>query len=61
MNCELLNRWMTRGAWAAGIFAAGAFIYQQAPKVVDSPGALGIVAILGVLAIALTLQHRDFV
>ena len=62
MSIELLNRVMNRGAVVAGVIGVGAFIYQSVTTFDFSahPEVVGIVAILGVLAVALTLQSSDF-
>jgi hypothetical protein len=59
--CEFIDKWMNRIMFVGGAFAVCAFVYIQAPKVIESPAALGIVGVLGVLAVCLALQKDDFV
>lgn len=63
MNIEILNRVMNRTMIVGGFIGVTAFIYQSVTTFdfAAHPEVVGIMAILGVLAVALTIQSKDFV
>lgn len=61
MLYDYLNLWANRLIGATVVGVTGYLAYTQMPNLFENPTTLGVVAVLGVLAAALAMQHQDLV